>query len=777
MLKQNIIITYSNQKAREIKKTLENPLDKVTTLSNLVNELFEQLSFKKILNPIIATSFIYKIIQENKIEYFDFISQNSDTLDLIYDFLLKINSSKVKLSEILNGTKLEAINSLNNKYIEFKDEFDLVDNNDLIKFAINNLDKYDFSNYEEILIDQFEKDNVKFYKSNLELELLTLISLKAKDFKQESNEIQTAELFKLKNQPFDINDEVQSALKLARKLLQENDNLKADDICIVTTDISEYAPIFRLYLSKYELKGFDSKGVSLNLFNGKKSSNLQINNAFKEIDKQIKAIEKNCIEFNIDINTSKMKDKIVKDTYILEDKTGIELTEANQLLGLNKKYEHIIFIGTDINHFPPKRSDNFLYTSEIAQEYFCENSYFESSLLQYNELKRLAKNLYITYPKYKEKRKLSSSIIIDKNISNSIDMSMVNAKKNKIKEEDFLSSVLSNEHSKYDGLNVDDVIANHLSASQLGSYAKCPFKYLYTYKLAIRPPRDEEEGFDVMQQGTLMHSCFEEFAKKVIGNKTLELNEFKLIMINVLEDEYQKFLINPKNEINEENIYHKIFKYTLAKGLKDDREDGLLIKFILEYENSKEDLNYFSNSEFEKEFALDSELKPYTIKDNDDRNYFIRGFIDRFDNLKEKVNIIDYKSKKADGVLQDKLDEIREFKDFQLGLYTLYASEEYKKEIDSYLLTFKSDKKLSTKFARIATNEDLIPKYRGKDIGILYDNSYKEDLKTNIFAIKEKIEQGDFKFDNSNVDYCGYCEIKNMCNQSILNKGEDHGIK
>lgn len=777
MLKQNIIITYSNQKAREIKKTLENPLDKVTTLSNLVNELFEQLSFKKILNPIIATSFIYKIIQENKIEYFDFISQNSDTLDLIYDFLLKINSSKVKLSEILNGTKLEAINSLNNKYIEFKDEFDLVDNNDLIKFAINNLDKYDFSNYEEILIDQFEKDNVKFYKSNLELELLTLISLKAKDFKQEPNEIQTAELFKLKNQPFDINDEVQSALKLARKLLQENDNLKADDICIVTTDISEYAPIFRLYLSKYELKGFDSKGVSLNLFNGKKSSNLQINNAFKEIDKQIKAIEKNCIEFNIDINTSKMKDKIVKDTYILEDKTGIELTEANQLLGLNKKYEHIIFIGTDINHFPPKRSDNFLYTSEIAQEYFCENSYFESSLLQYNELKRLAKNLYITYPKYKEKRKLSSSIIIDKNISNSIDMSMVNAKKNKIKEEDFLSSVLSNEHSKYDGLNVDDVIANHLSASQLGSYAKCPFKYLYTYKLAIRPPRDEEEGFDVMQQGTLMHSCFEEFAKKVIGNKTLELNEFKLIMINVLEDEYQKFLINPKNEINEENIYHKIFKYTLAKGLTDDREDGLLIKFILEYENSKEDLNYFSNSEFEKEFALDSELKPYTIKDNDDRNYFIRGFIDRFDNLKEKVNIIDYKSKKADGVLQDKLDEIREFKDFQLGLYTLYASEEYKKEIDSYLLTFKSDKKLSTKFARIATNEDLIPKYRGKDIGILYDNSYKEDLKTNIFAIKEKIEQGDFKFDNSNVDYCGYCEIKNMCNQSILNKGEDHGIK
>ncbi|MAC83953.1 MAG: hypothetical protein CL624_07440 [Arcobacter sp.] len=770
MLKQNIIITYSNQKAREIKTTLGNPLDKVTTLSNLVNEIFEQLSFKKILNPIIATSFIYKIIQDSKSEYFDFISQNSDTLDLIYDFLLKVNSSKVGLSKILSGNKFDEINSLNIKYLEFKDHFDLVDNNDLIKFAIDNIDKYDFSNYEEIFIDNFEKENIKFYKSDLELELITLLSSKAKGFSQELDEVRTAELYKLKNQVFDINEEVQSALKLSRKLLEEDNNLRAEDICIVTTDISEYAPIFRLYLTKYELKGFDSKGIALNLYNGKKSSNPQINNAFNDIDKQIKVIKKNCIEFNIHINTSKMKDKIVKDTYILEDKIGIELTEANQLLGLNKKYEHIIFIGTDINHFPPKRSDNFLYTSEIAQEYFCENSYFESSLLQYNELKRLAKNLYITYPMYKEKRKLSSSIIIDKNISNSIDISSVNAKKNKIKEDNFLSSLLSNEYSKYDGLNVNDVIVNHLSASQLGSYAKCPFKYLYTYKLAIRHPRDDEEGFDVMQQGTLMHSCFEEFARKILGNKTLGVDGFKSIMLNVLEDEYQKFLINPRNEINQENIYHKIFKYTLAKGLTDDREDGLLIKFILEYENSKEDLNYFSNSEFEKEFALDSELKPYTIKDNDDRNYFIKGFIDRFDNLEKTINIIDYKSKKADGVLQDKLDEIREFKDFQLGLYTLFASEEYKKEVDSYLLTFKTKKNLSTKFARVATNEDLIPKYRGKDIGILYDTSYKENLKTNIFTIKEKIEQGDFRFDNSNEDYCGYCEIRNMCNQSILNK-------
>ncbi len=111
-------------------------------------------------------------------------------------------------------------------------------------------------------------------------------------------------------------------------------------------------------------------------------------NAFKDIENKTKLIEKSCKEFDIKIDSKKVKEKLIKETYILEDKIGIELTEANQLLGLNKHYEHIIFIGTDINHFPPKRNDNFLYTSEIAQKYFCENTYYESSLLQYNELKR-----------------------------------------------------------------------------------------------------------------------------------------------------------------------------------------------------------------------------------------------------------------------------------------------------------------------------------------------------------------------------------------------------
>ena len=155
-LKQNLIITYSNQKARELKKTLKNPLDKVVTLSAFVNDFFENNSFKTEIKPIIATSFIYKTIKEEKIEYLDFISQNSDTLDLIYDFILKVNASRVELSKILKDEKLKAIDILNNKYQEFKNKNNLVDLNDILKLAIDDFFTNDFSKYEKIYLDSFE---------------------------------------------------------------------------------------------------------------------------------------------------------------------------------------------------------------------------------------------------------------------------------------------------------------------------------------------------------------------------------------------------------------------------------------------------------------------------------------------------------------------------------------------------------------------------------------------------------------------------------------------
>ena len=220
-LKQNLIITPSNQKARELKKSLKNPLDKVITLSSFADEFFEKNSFKILIKPLIATAFIYKTIKDENIKYLDFISQNSDTLDLIYDFILKANGSKIELSKILKDEKLKAIEILNSNYIDFKSKNNLVDMNDILQLAINNFDKNDFTIYENIYLDNFEIENIKLYKSNLELELINLFKKISTPLEQTLNSNKSAKLYKLDKQPFDINEEVECALKLSRKLLED----------------------------------------------------------------------------------------------------------------------------------------------------------------------------------------------------------------------------------------------------------------------------------------------------------------------------------------------------------------------------------------------------------------------------------------------------------------------------------------------------------------------------------------------------------------------------
>ena len=91
-LKQNLIITYSNQKVRELKKSLKNPLDKVVTLSSFADEFFEKHSFKTLIKPIIATSFIYKTIKEEDIKYLDFLSFRILDKSTFEAFIFKIKS-------------------------------------------------------------------------------------------------------------------------------------------------------------------------------------------------------------------------------------------------------------------------------------------------------------------------------------------------------------------------------------------------------------------------------------------------------------------------------------------------------------------------------------------------------------------------------------------------------------------------------------------------------------------------------------------------------------
>ena len=767
-LKNDLYITYSNQKARDLKEIKTGALDKVVTLDSFILELYENNNFNIIIDNILASSIIFNIIETHKIEYFSYLKRDSQSLEHIYNFIVKAKRDEIEFNIILDGLKLEALTHINRYYQEYKKIYGLVDIADIELNVVENFEKYFCDkSYENIYIDCFKIKDIYYIKSKQQENIFNKLS-KYKQLKYENKEGNQAELISPKKEVFDSIDEIKTALKIVRILLEDGEEV--ENILIVAPDIIEYAPLYKLFLNEYGLKGFSSLGTSLTSFHN--SNDIKVKMALQEYELNINSLEKLYSKLNLSLSDS-IKEKIKSNIRILDEQIGIKLTEPNQIVGLSRNYKHIIFIGTDINHFPPKSNDNFLYSYEDDVNYFYANNYFTSSKTQLDELKRISKNLYIVTASYNGKKELSPSILLNERIEKTIDLSGVKTQTelaleskvivSDVENKKYYNSIISSEFTNFDGLDVENLDAKNLSASQINKYLSCPLKYLYENKHKLKAPKINEDGFDVMEQGSLMHLCYELFGKYIKEHnlKTTNKDELNELMYVLSLEAYKDSL----NEIAEENIHHHIFLSTLQAGLKDDRNSGILEKFVDYYIEKASKLNYFQNTEFEKEFALDSDLRPYELDSKDDRNYFIKGFIDRFDNLEENINVIDYKSKKITTLIdKKKMKDIEELKDIQLPLYLLYLSQTFKdKTYYANLLSFKGDRKYYH-FANLSNIENM------KDY-IYYDDIYEQKLKDLIFNVRDNIENGDFCFNNSDEELCGYCDMKFICHEKLLKKG------
>ena len=476
-LKQNLYITYSNQKLRDIKQTIIKPLDKVITLEGLIIELFEKNSFEIQIDNTLGASIIYKIIKDKNIEYFSYLNEDAISLNVIYDFIVKCKRNEVEFEEFLSEDKLDAIIEIDKTYQEYKIQNHLVDIADIEKKVLDNWDSWFVNKYDEIYVDNFCIEDISFIKSKLQDKILSklLIYKKISHQKQVNNK---TKIIKPKNEVFDSIDEVKTAIKISRKLLEDDETLSANDILIVASDIQEYAPLYKLFLDEYAMKGFSSIGTPLTLLTN--SDDIKVKIAKQQYNLKIKSLENLYQKLGLTLSKT-TKENIKSNIKILDEKIGIELTEPNQIIGLSKRYKHIIFIGTDINHFPPKISDNFLYSYEDEIKHFYLNDYFKSSQMQLEELKRLSDNLYIITASYSDKRELSSSILLDGNFDDIIDVSGIKSKN----DLDLDNQAIKEDMSYLDNVKVSGIKATHLSASQINKYLSCPLAYLYSNKIKI----------------------------------------------------------------------------------------------------------------------------------------------------------------------------------------------------------------------------------------------------------------------------------------------------
>lgn len=763
---RDLYITINPKRAKEIKYSIGG-LSSVMTLDELILHEFEKNNFASVINPFLGSSIIYKIIQDNSVKYFDYFKCDSDGLGVIYSLLVKCARNNISFYSLLNGDKLEAIQIINIAYQEYKKNHNLVDISDIeniVYLQWNENFGYKFNN---IYIDNFIVGDVKFVKSKLQENILEIILTFGIKISSKVTALASSKtnIIKSSIEVFDKVDEVRTAVKIIRKLMEYGVN--SDDILLVADNIREYSEFYRMLSDEYKITSYSSVGLSLTSYFD--SENPDVKDVFNKYSSKIKSIDKLYKKLGLELS-NEIKQNIKSSFKISDKKIGIELCELSDLVGSEHKYKHIIFIGGDINRFPRSGSDNFLWSYDKDLRYFYANDYFRSAKTGLDELKRLASNLYIVTANYSGKRELMPSVLLSDTCYNKIiDISDINSPnqlslKNKtvISDEnikEYYETILSENLTKFDGIGVNGFEDITLSASQINKYISCPLAYLYSNRLKIQAPTETQEGFDVMEQGSLMHLCYELFGKKVRDRKITHIDSDRLfeLMYQVSEDAFKIF---SKKSDTIETIHHRLFLNTLQSGLKDNEKYGLLAKFVDYYIEKASELNYFQDSKFEYKFALDKNLNACKVTSDD---IFIKGVIDRIDIFNSMVNVIDYKSKKMNANIDsEKMKEIQELKDVQLALYILYVKQQFTdKNYYASLLSFKGDKPYYH-FANLS-NEN-IKNYE------LYSDEYEEKLKNLIFTTRDDIQNGKFGFKDSDDKVCGYCDFKNICHKSILNK-------
>ena len=768
------IIAPSIHRAKQIERLSGNPLARSLTLDNFIQAYYDRYGVMRIISTDEALSIMASFFMAQNREHFDYITADGEAMEQIATFIIDLKRNNATPASFgFAPVKQSELSELYTAYNVFLKKHGIGDRADIERFVLDTVteDTLSLKVFGEIIVDDFTQNNVHFESSKTQYELLELLRSCGTSMSKDIEENNQPNFYEPTPAPFGLFDEVASALKIARSLLDSGEC--SDDILIVSPNVDEYAPVFESLYEAYGLQGYTSIGTPLSSllpqlkksdFHNESELFILARNRQSQIKIDVEKTSDRLKSMGITYNTTAAYEKAVEQSRIKSrTKLGLLLTEPNQLLSIDK-IKHLIFLGTDMGHFPPVGKEGFLASTQQRESLLHANSLYLSSLNHYVQMKSVSENIYIVTATYKGKTKLARSHLITEECM-PFDISSVLApfelpRVGKRLDDPQLDSYLLTRalsKSPYDGYDAGGYEVKTLSASQLGSYAMCPRRYFFEKVLKISAPGKPEEGLDVMEQGTIMHKCFELFGidakagKITIGAEVDSV--LKSHMIEKAKIAYETFLADKKVT---ETINHRLYFQELTRGLEEDSDvGGVLINFLKYVTSTHRSINNFKTSEFEKEFRLNHDFNPV----GEEKPYFIKGVIDRFDIIGSEIRIIDYKSKKMKTKIdKTKLTQMEELKDMQLALYILYAKRLHSEsKIESYMQTFKTDT-VHAEFAKAATFSV------GKEGEYLhYDEAYEQSLIQRIIEIKASMSGGDFHYDDSDKKHCEYCDFAVMC--------------
>ncbi len=196
---------------------------------------------------------------------------------------------------------------------------------------------------------------------------------------------------------------------------------------------------------------------------------------------------------------------------------------------------------------------------------------------------------------------------------------------------------------------------HQFSASQLETYAECPFRFFQERVLelfAIDPP---QQAFDTLARGSVLHGALERFHRAYLGKLLAEIppDEAAAAMERCAGEAFDQAAARLRG---------------LAPGVlaaERTRTLSTLQRHLrLAREAESESAESWRPARLEEAFGGDSPLPPYALE-FEGQSISLRGKIDRIDEGAGAVRLIDYKSSAVEPA------SIKKGKIFQLALYAL----------------------------------------------------------------------------------------------------------
>lgn len=292
---------------------------------------------------------------------------------------------------------------------------------------------------------------------------------------------------------------------------------------------------------------------------------------------------------------------------------------------------------------------------------------------------------------------------------------------------------------------------NCFSASGLGQYVSCPFKYLGTQLWQQKDKEEKSEQLDGGTRGSLFHETVAMFVESYLQKKPDFNDKAKLWqqVLNCYEAKVEQFQAEGK-------IINNEYWPMEAKQLE------RMLSWWLAYElTEQEQWDAFKPIALEKSFGKNM----IRLETSSHKDIYLVGRADRIDGSEEAIFITDYKSGDAPGN-----GDFEKGKDLQMAFYLLAAEQLYpgKTVLGGNYLSLKKGARQGGIAWQSTGNPNI--KVNGKKNAPTFTSweEVKQLCENMIIEPVSEIYKGIFTANPKDELTCKYCPLKDICRYNIL---------